>query len=77
VVTTMRDSRRRPAPDPVNRRFVADGPNELWVSDMTYVPMLYTGVHRSTARACATVTRPWCRAQVRMEQCSASDMGRV
>jgi putative transposase len=38
VVTTQRDPKQRPAPDLVNRRFVAEGPNELWVADMTYVP---------------------------------------
>jgi putative transposase len=38
VVTTRRDARQRPAPDLVNRRFVAAGPNRLWVADMTYVP---------------------------------------
>ena len=38
VVTTQRDQRRRPAPDLVQREFVADGPNQLWVADMTYVP---------------------------------------
>ena len=38
VVTTRRDERAQPAPDLVNRRFVAQGPNELWVADMTYVP---------------------------------------
>jgi putative transposase len=38
VVTTKRDARQRPAPDLVNRRFVAAGPNRLWVADMTYVP---------------------------------------
>jgi putative transposase len=38
VVTTERDLRQRPAPDLVKRRFVADGPNQLWVADMTYVP---------------------------------------
>ncbi len=38
VVTTRRDSQQRPAPDLVNRRFVANGPDELWVADMTYVP---------------------------------------
>ncbi len=38
VVTTRRDAERRPAPDLVNRQFVADGPNQLWVADMTYVP---------------------------------------
>ena len=38
VVTTRRDRRQRPAPDLVERRFVASQPNELWVADMTYVP---------------------------------------
>ena len=38
VVTTQRDPKQRPAPDLVNRQFVAEGPNELWVADMTYVP---------------------------------------
>jgi putative transposase len=38
VVTTRRDHRRRPAPDRVNRRFMAAAPNQLWVADMTYVP---------------------------------------
>jgi putative transposase len=38
VVTTQRDPKQRPAPDLVNRRFVAEGPNRLWVADMTYVP---------------------------------------
>ena len=38
VVTTQRDREQRPAPDLVNRKFVADGPNQLWVADMTYVP---------------------------------------
>ena len=38
VVTTRRDARQRAAPDLVKRQFVADGPNQLWVADMTYVP---------------------------------------
>ncbi|SOY46135.1 transposase [Cupriavidus taiwanensis] len=38
TVTTERNVRARPAPDLVNRRFYARGPNELWVADMTYVP---------------------------------------
>jgi putative transposase len=38
VVTTRRDERQRPAPDLVKREFAADGPNRLWVADMTYVP---------------------------------------
>src|SRR5687767_9322390 len=38
VVTTHQDSRYPPAPDLVGRRFVAEGPNRLWVGDITYVP---------------------------------------
>jgi len=38
VVTTRRDPKARPAPDLVERKFVANGPNQLWVADMTYIP---------------------------------------
>jgi len=38
TITTRRDKGRRPAPDLVQRKFEADGPNRLWVADMTYVP---------------------------------------
>lgn len=38
VITTRRDAYRRPAPDLVNRRFIAERPDQLWVADMTYVP---------------------------------------
>lgn len=38
TVTTRRDQKQRPAPDLVQRRFHADGPDQLWVADMTYVP---------------------------------------
>jgi putative transposase len=37
VVTTVRDE-GRPAPDLVERTFVADQPNKLWVADITYIP---------------------------------------
>lgn len=37
-VTTERDVRHRPAPDLVNRMFVASDINQLWVADMTYLP---------------------------------------
>jgi putative transposase len=36
--TTIRDKDARPAPDLVDRNFVASGPNQLWVADITYVP---------------------------------------
>ncbi len=38
TVTTRRDPRERPAADLVKRRFCAEGANQLWVADMTYVP---------------------------------------
>jgi putative transposase len=36
--TTMRNADRRPAPDLVERNFTAEGPNRLWVADITYIP---------------------------------------
>lgn len=38
-VTTERDGRHRPAPDLVNRAFVATDINQMWVADMTYIPL--------------------------------------
>ncbi len=38
VRTTIRDEKGRPAPDLVQRKFEAAGPNQLWVADITYVP---------------------------------------
>ncbi len=40
VRTTRRDPAARPAPDLVDRKFVANGPNQLWVADITYIPTL-------------------------------------
>ena len=40
VRTTRRDPAARPAPDLVDRQFVAKGPNQLWVADITYVPTM-------------------------------------
>lgn len=37
-ITTRRDRRARPAPDLVDRNFVAAAPNRLWVADITYLP---------------------------------------
>ena len=37
ATTTLRDG-ARPAPDLVDRKFVATAPNVLWVADITYVP---------------------------------------
>jgi len=38
TTTTRRDRMARPAPDLVDRKFSAPGPNVLWVADITYVP---------------------------------------
>lgn len=40
IRTTRRDPHARPAPDLVDRKFVATGPNQLWVADITYIPTL-------------------------------------
>ena len=37
VRTTRRREDARPAPDLIDRDFVADGPDRLWVADITYV----------------------------------------
>jgi putative transposase len=36
--TTRRAEKARPAPDLVDRDFSADGPDRLWVADITYIP---------------------------------------
>ncbi len=38
VITTQPDTSQPCPDDKVNRLFMADGPNKLWVSDFTYVP---------------------------------------
>jgi len=38
TVRTERNDKARPAPDLVNRQFVARRADQLWVSDITYVP---------------------------------------
>jgi putative transposase len=38
LFTTTRDRTARPAPDLVQRNFTVDGPDRLWVADITYVP---------------------------------------
>jgi putative transposase len=38
IFTTRRSPTARPAPDLVDRDFNTDGPDQLWVSDITYVP---------------------------------------
>jgi putative transposase len=36
--TTRRDDRSPPAPDLVDRRFLAAAPDRLWLADITYIP---------------------------------------
>ena len=38
VTTTMRDAEAQPSADLVQRQFVADAPNKLWVADISYIP---------------------------------------
>jgi putative transposase len=38
VVTTQPDPKAEPAIDLVERQFHTDGPNRLWVADITYIP---------------------------------------
>jgi putative transposase len=38
ITTTTRDPEARLAPDLVQRDFTVDGPDRLWVADITYVP---------------------------------------
>ncbi len=40
VYTTRRDKDAAPAADLVDRHFVADAPNKLWLADITYIPTL-------------------------------------
>ena len=38
MITTQRSSSARAAADLVDRTFAADGPDQLWVADITYIP---------------------------------------
>jgi putative transposase len=38
VATTVREPGARPAPDLVERNFIAAAPKRLWVADITYIP---------------------------------------
>ena len=35
---TRRDPQAAPAPDLVERRFMADQPDRVWTADITYIP---------------------------------------
>lgn len=36
--TTQRDRDARPAPDLIERKFIVEAPNQLWVADIIYIP---------------------------------------
>jgi putative transposase len=38
IITTRRDDKAERSPDLVKRNFTAKAPNQLWVTDLTYVP---------------------------------------
>jgi putative transposase len=38
LVTTVREPSATPAPDQVQRQFVASAPDQLWTADITYIP---------------------------------------
>ena len=46
----MRNKKARPAPYLIERAFVADAPNQLWVADMTYVPTWAGFIYLSARR---------------------------
>ena len=50
---TRRDSDARPTPDLVDRNFTASGPDQPWVTDITYVPTA------AGFRYCAVVLGAW------------------
>jgi len=53
--TTKRAENRRPAPDLVDRDFTAEGPDQLWVAEITHIPT------RSQPVYLATVLDVWSR----------------
>jgi putative transposase len=64
VVTTQRDARQRPAPELVQREFKADGPNRLWVADITYVPTWAGFIYLAIVLdACSRRVVGWCIGQ--------------
>jgi putative transposase len=53
--TTIRDPKATPAKDLVNRQFTVDGPNRLWLTDITEHPTVEGKVY------CAAVMDAWSR----------------
>jgi putative transposase len=67
--TTKRNADARPTPDLVERDFTADGPDQLWVADITYIPTCWPdGYRRNLGRRCylcppfgPSALERWCR----------------
>jgi transposase InsO family protein len=64
VVTTRRDEGGRAAPDLVELCFKAEGPNQLWVADISYIPTLRGGGLDGTRDPHSGRARPLTRAHI-------------
>ena len=63
VRTTPRDAQARPAPDLVDRDFVATALDHLWVADITYIPTLTRMLHLAVGLdACSRRVVGWAMA---------------
>ena len=63
VRTTIRDGEARPAPDLVDRNFVATALDQLWVADITYIPTLSRMLHLAVVLdACSRRVVGWAMA---------------
>ena len=63
VRTTIRDAQARPAPDLLDRNFVATALDQLWVADITYVPTLSRMLHLAVVvDACSRRVVRWAMA---------------
>ena len=63
VRTTIRDGAARPAPDLVDRNFVATALDQLWVADITYIPTLSRMLHLAVVLdACSRRVVGWAMA---------------
>ena len=61
--TTVKNAEVRPAPDLVDRKFVAHAPDELWVADITYVPTATRTLYLAVALdACSRRVAGWAMA---------------
>ena len=61
--TTVKNAEVRPAPDLVDRKFVAHAPDELWVADITYVPTATRTLYLAVALdACSRRVVGWAMA---------------